>query len=379
MLIITNAKIVMPNKTVNGSVVIENGKIAEIIEVKIRGNNANVIDAKGKYLLPGLIDIHGDDLEKEISPRPSVSFPVDFALINLDRKIAACGITTKLHAIAYFEDELKGRHPVKSKEILKTLNRLRDKLLINNYIHARCEISSDISDILHVIDDPCVKLVSVMDHTPGQGQFRSIEDYKAYHKRVYGLKDEEIERILNRKIGYDRMSNLMRVLDKAYKRGIPVASHDDDTIEKVEFFHSLGVKISEFPVTLEAARRAKELGMVISMGAPNVVRGRSSTGNLSAIEAIKHSSVDMLCSDYSPESMLYVPFILERKKLITLNGAVNLVSLNPARAIGVDDEVGSIEVGKRADIIVVDKIDKIPVAVKTIVNGKVVYTLEVRK
>jgi len=377
MFIITNAKIVMPNTTLNGSVLIENGKIEKITSDKIEGDN--VIDAKGKFLLPGLIDIHGDDLEKEISPRPSVNFPIDFALINLDRKTAACGITTKLHAIAYFEDELKGRHPAKSKEILKTLNRLRDKLLVNNLIHARCEISSDISDILQVIDDPCVKLISIMDHTPGQGQFRSIEDYKAYHKRVYGLKDEEIERILNRKREHDKMSNLRKVLDKAHKTGIPVASHDDDTDKKVEFFHSLGVKISEFPVTLEAAKKAKELGMIISMGAPNVVRGKSSTGNLSAIEAIKHNLVDVLCSDYSAEAMLYAPFILEGKKLMTLNEAVNLVSLNPARAIGIDDEVGSIEPGKRADLIVVDKINEIPVVTKTIVNGKVVCSLEGRK
>jgi len=377
MFIITNAKIVMPNTTLNGSVLIENGKIEKITSDKIEGDN--VIDAKGKFLLPGLIDIHGDDLEKEISPRPSVNFPIDFALINLDRKTAACGITTKLHAIAYFEDELKGRHPAKSKEILKTLNRLRDKLLVNNLIHARSEISSDISDILQVIDDPCVKLISIMDHTPGQGQFRSIEDYKAYHKRVYGLKDEEIERILNRKREHDKMSNLRKVLDKAHKTGIPVASHDDDTDKKVEFFHSLGVKISEFPVTLEAAKKAKELGMIISMGAPNVVRGKSSTGNLSAIEAIKHNLVDVLCSDYSAEAMLYAPFILEGKKLMTLNEAVNLVSLNPARAIGIDDEVGSIEPGKRADLIVVDKINEIPVVTKTIVNGKVVCSLEGRK
>jgi len=141
----------------------------------------------------------------------------------------------------------------------------------------------------------------------------------------------------------------------------------------------LGIEISEFPVTLEAAKKAKELGMIISMGAPNVVRGRSSTGNLSAIEAIKHNLVDVLCSDYSAEAMLYAPFILERKKLMTLNEAVNLVSLNPARAIGMDDEVGSIEPGKQADLIIVDKIDEIPVVTKTIVNGKVVYSLEVRK
>jgi len=374
--IITNARIVTPKKIVEGSLVIKNGKIVEITEENKKSEN--VIDAGGKYLLPGLVDIHGDDLERKISPRPHTNFPIDFALINLDRKTAACGITTKLHAIAYFEDELKGRHPIKSREILNILNKLKDKLLVNNYIHARCEISSDISSILQIIGDPLVKLVSVMDHTPGQGQFKNIEDYKTYHKRIYGLEDYEIEEILDKKKNHNKMTNLRRVLDRAHRFNLPVASHDDDTVEKVEFFYSLGVNISEFPVTLEAAKRAKNLGMFVSMGAPNVVRGKSSLGNLSAIEAIKHGLVDILCSDYYPECMLYAPFILERKGLMSLNEAVNLVSLNPAKAIGIDKEVGSIDIGKRADLIIVDLIDGIPVVEKTIVNGNIVYNSEVK-
>lgn len=376
MLIISNAKIVMPDKIIDGSIAIADGRIDKIAPT-IKGDNT--IDAKGRYILPGLVDLHGDDLEKEINPRPSVSFPIDYALINLDRKTAACGITTKLHAIAYFEDELKGRHPTKSKEILKTINRLKDKLLINNFIHARCEISSDISAILNIIDDPCVKLVSVMDHTPGQGQFRKIEDYIAYHKRAYGLKDNEIEEILRRKNKFDKVDNLMKVLDKSHRAKIPIASHDDDTVEKVKYLHSLGVNISEFPVTLQAAKKAKELGMVISMGAPNVVRGKSSTGNLSATEAIENNLVDIFCSDYYAETMLYAPFILERKGLMKLNEAVNLVSLNPAKALNMDDEIGSIEIGKKANIIMVDRIGDIPVVTKTIVNGKIVYSLELER
>ncbi len=378
MLIISNAKIVMPDKILHGSLIIKNGKIYDITLSSIK-KEKNVIDAEGKFLLPGLIDLHGDDLEKEISPRPSVSFPIDFALINLDRKLAACGVTTKLHAIAYFEDELKGRHPGKSKEILRILNKLKDKLLISHFVHARCEISSDISDILHVLNEPCVKLVSIMDHTPGQGQFRTVEDYKAYHKRVYGLKDEEIEKILNKKRNYNKTENLMKVLDKAHKKRIPIASHDDDTAKKVEFFHSLGITVSEFPVTLEAAKKAKELGMIVSMGAPNVVRGRSSTGNLSAIEAIKHNVVDVLCSDYNTETLLYAPFILEQKNLMPLHKAVNMVSLNPAKAIGMDKDLGSIEIGKIANLIVVDKINGIPVVTTTIFNGKIIYASGVKK
>jgi len=376
-MIITNAKIVTPNEILEGSVVVEDGKITEIVERVTRCNSNDIIDAKSKYLLPGLVDIHGDDLEREINPRPFVRFPIDFALINLDRKTAGCGITTKLHAIAYFEDELKERYAGQSKEILGTINKLKSRLLVNHYVHARCEISSDLSDVLDVIDDSSVKLVSIMDHTFGQGQFKKFEDYKVYHKRVYGLKEDEIEEIVKRKRGCDKIDNLTKILNKTRRNNIPIASHDDDTAEKVDMVHQMDAQISEFPVTLEAAKRAKELKMIVSMGAPNVVRGKSSTGNLSVLEAMREELVDVLCSDYNLASMLYAPFVLAKKGLLRLSEAVNMVSLKPAKAIGMDT-VGSIEVGKRADMVIVDEIDGIPLVLKTIVNGRVVYDVEPR-
>jgi len=166
-------------------------------------------------------------------------------------------------------------------------------------------------------------------------------------------------------------------VNKTRRNSIPIASHDDDTAEKVDVMHQMGTKISEFPVTLEAAKRAKELGMVVSMGAPNVVRGGSSTGNLSAIEVINDGLADVLCSDYSPQSMLYAPFVLAKKGLLRLSEAVNMVSLNPAKAIGMDT-IGSIEVGKRADMVIIDEMDGIPLVLKTIVNGRLIYDVEPR-
>jgi len=233
-MIITNARIVTPDEILEGSVVVEEGKITEIVEGVMRCNSNDIIDAKSKYLLPGLVDIHGDDLEMEINPRPLVRFPLDFALINLDRETAGCGITTKLHAIAYFEDELKERYPDQSKEILGTINKLKSRLMINHYVHARCEISSDLSDVLDVIDDSSVKLVSIMDHTPGQGQFKKFEDYKIYHKRGYGLKEGEIEELVKKKRASDKMHNLKKIVNKSHRNKIPIASHDDDTAEKVD-------------------------------------------------------------------------------------------------------------------------------------------------
>ena len=376
-MIITNAKIVTPDKIIDGCVVVEEGKITEIVEGGMQCTNKDIIDAKGKYLLPGFVDIHGDDLEMEINPRPLVRFPIDFALINLDRETAGCGITTKLHAIAYFEDELKERYSDRSKDILATINKLKSRLMINHYVHARCEISSDLSDVLDVIDDSSVKLVSIMDHTPGQGQFKKFEDYKIYHKRVYGLKEGEIEELVKKKRASDKMHNLKKIVNKSHRNQIPIASHDDDTAEKVDMVHQMGAQISEFPVTLEAAKRAKELDMMVSMGAPNVVRGKSSTGNLSAIDAIQEGLVDVLCSDYNQASMLYAPFVLAKNGLLEVTDAVNMVSLNPAKAIGMDT-VGSIEEGKRADMLIIDEIEGIPLVLKTIVNGRVVYDVEPR-
>jgi alpha-D-ribose 1-methylphosphonate 5-triphosphate diphosphatase len=376
-MIITNAKIVTPDKIIEGSVVVEDGEITEIVEGGMQCTNKDIIDAQGKYLLPGFVDIHGDDLEMEINPRPLVRFPIDFALINLDRETTGCGITTKLHAIAYFEDELKERYSDRSKEIIETINKLKSRLRVNHYVHARCEISSDLSNVLDVIDDSSVKLVSIMDHTPGQGQFKKFEDYKIYHKRVYGLKEGEIEELVKKKRESDKMHNLRKIINKSHRNKIPIASHDDDIAEKVDMVHQMGAQISEFPVTLESAKRAKELDMMVSMGAPNVVRGKSSTGNLSAIAAIQEGLVDVLCSDYNPASMLYAPFVLAKKGLLEVTDAVNMVSLNPAKAIGMNT-VGSIEEGKRADMLIIDEIYGIPFVLKTIVNGWVVYDVEPR-
>lgn len=372
---IINGQVITPDGVIEkGCVEIEDGRITDI-----RDNSSdvydNVIDADGGYVLPGIIDIHGDDLETAISPRPSSRFPVDFALLQLDRRNAVCGITTKLHAIAYFEDELKGRHVGLSKEIAKTIAHCKDGLLTHHFLHVRCEISTDLEDVLEVIESPLVKLVSLMDHTPGQGQFSDPKQYREYHKKIYGLSDAEIDGIIMKKSGYadTNVRNMQEVAKKAQAKGISIASHDDDSSQKVELVYSIGARISEFPVTLDAANRSRELGMTICMGAPNVVLGRSTSGNLSSVQAVTAGLVDVLCSDYNPPSMLYSPFILWRQGMLTLPDAVKMVTLNPAKAVGLDDMTGSIEVGKRADILVVTEQMGIPVVTRTIVNGEVVY------
>ncbi|MGP8329476.1 MAG: phosphonate metabolism protein PhnM [Methanosarcinaceae archaeon] len=372
---ITNGQIITPDGVIeSGCLEIKDGRITGIRD-NLQGTSGNVIDADGGYVMPGIIDIHGDDLETAISPRPSSRFPVDFALLQLDRCNAVCGITTKLHAIAYFEDELKGRHVGLSKEIAKTIVHNESGLLTSHFLHVRCEISTDLEDVLEVIESPLVKLVSLMDHTPGQGQFSDPKQYREYHKRIYGLNDTEIDGIIRKKSGYadTKMRNMREIVRKAQGKGIAIASHDDDSSQKVELVCSIGARISEFPVTLNAANRSRELGMTVCMGAPNLVLGGSTSGNLSSIQAVTAGLVDVLCSDYSPASMLYSPFILWRQGIMPLPDAVKMVTLNPAKAVGMDNMIGSIEVGKRADILVVTEHVGIPVVNRTIVNGKVIY------
>ncbi|MGP8321570.1 MAG: phosphonate metabolism protein PhnM [Methanosarcinaceae archaeon] len=372
---ITNGQVITPDGVIeSGCVKIKDGRITGIGDT-LSGTSGNVIDADGGYVMPGIIDIHGDDLETAISPRPSSRFPIDFALLQLDRCNAVCGITTKLHAIAYFEDELKGRHVGLSKEIAKTIAHNSSRFLTNHYLHVRCEISTDLEDVLEVIKSPLVKLVSLMDHTPGQGQFSDPKKYREYHKRTYGLNDTEIDGIIRKKSGYadTKMRNMREVAREAQGKGISIASHDDDSSQKVELVCSIGAQISEFPVTLNAANRSRELGMTICMGAPNVVLGRSTSGNLSSIQAVTAGLVDVLCSDYNPSSMLYSLFILWRQGILDLPDAVKMVTLNPAKAIGMDNMIGSIEVGKRADILVVTEQVGIPMVTRTIINGEVIY------
>jgi len=372
---IINGKIITPDGVIEkGCVGIEDGRIIDIRDT-LPDTCDNVIDANGGYVMPGIIDIHGDDMETAISPRPSSRFPADFALLQLDRSNAVCGITTKLHAIAYFEDELNGHHVGLSKEIAETIANCRYYLLTNHFLHIRCDISTDLEDVLEVIESPLVKLVSLMDHTTGQGQFSYPEQYKEYHKRIYGLSDAEIDGIIRKKLCYAniKVQNMREVARKALAKWISIASHDDDSSQKVELVHSIGARISEFPVTLDAANRTRELGMTICMGAPNVVLGRSTSGNLSSIQAVAAGLVDVLCSDYNPASMLYSPFILWKQGILTLPDAVKMVTLNPAKAVGMDYATGSIEIGKRADILVVNEQMGIPVVARTIVSGEVVY------
>ncbi len=337
------------------------------------------IDAEGLYVLPGIIDLHSDAIEKEIEPRTGASFPVNLAIFEMDKKLAASGITTMYHSISYSTNRPGGmRNNEVSSEIIREVNRLAPALGVRTRVHARFDITNSkaVPYLERLINDGDIHLLSATDHTPGQGQYR---DLITYAKNSLAMKDmdetekaEHIERRLKAAVPL-HTEYIWRIVSLCQAHGIPVASHDDDTLDKLDLVFSKGITISEFPITMEVAASAAKRGMHILLGAPNIVRGTSTGGNLNAREAIKAGIGDILCSDYSPMSIIHAVYAIESMG-VPLHVAVNMASLNPARAAGISGFTGSIEVGKSADLIIVDPREEVPKVLKTFVEGKEIYS-----
>ncbi len=374
---ITNARVVTPEGVrERASVHVENGRIARIGEGSTQG--IREIDAGGNILFPGFVDMHSDAIEKGIEPRPNTFFPVDIAVFELDKKIASCGITTMYHSLSFAELEVGLRNNNTAAEIIREIHGFRHKLKVNTKIHARFEITDHgaVSFLEGLIRDNQINLFSFMDHSPGQGQFQDVISFKNYYGPVYAKSDAEMDDIIERKLRA-KISHAPRdiahLLDVCREHGIAVASHDDDSREKIHWMKEMEIGMTEFPVNMDAVQTAHELGIRVCLGSPNVVRGRSSSSNLDAREAIRRGYGDILCSDYSPMTMLHAVFTLERLGILSLHKATDMVSLNPARAVGIADHTGSLETGKDADMVLVDRSDGLPRVLKTFVAGREVF------
>ena len=378
-IVIHNATVVTSTGVVeNMSIGIEDGIIVRILEGHLP-RNGNSVDACGNYVLPGFIDMHSDAIEKEIEPRPGAVFPIEVAVFELDKRLAACGVTTIYHSISFADRELGSRSNKRASEIAWKLIDLARSMKVHTKIHARYEITDvDALPFLEALaKESKLDLLSVMDHTPGQGQFKEITTFKNYYGRVHGKNDEEIERLIARKIIAKKIlgdENLKAIISLCRNSHIPLASHDDDTPEKIQWLQRQGITISEFPVTMDAVREAAQQGLAVCFGAPNILRGNSQTGNLSARHAIAEGYGNIICSDYSPMSMLHAVIAMMRCGLKPLHEAVNMASLNPAKALGIADKTGSVEEGKVADLVLVNASDEVPLVIKTLVSGKVVYS-----
>jgi alpha-D-ribose 1-methylphosphonate 5-triphosphate diphosphatase len=312
----------------------------------------------GLVVIPGLIDLHGDMLEREIEPRPTSRFPVEMALDELDKRHVASGITTAYVALSFADfaerdDDL--RLNARMIEIVEAVVSRRDSLSCDTRVHARFEIMNpEAAPLLEtMIAKKQVEMVSLMDHTPGQGQFRDLENYVQYMMKWLKVGRDAAQKELERQMAQPKTwESVQEICRLAKAHSLPIASHDDDTEAKVSLMQELGVTISEFPVSLEAARAAKTHGMHTLMGAPNALRGRSHSGNLSAVDALRCNQLDALSSDYYPAAMLHAAFELARKGVASLQEAINLVSVNPAQAALLTNK-GSLAVGKDADMVVV--------------------------
>lgn len=355
-------------------IVISNGVIEEICA---HCSQEGGLDFGNRLIAPGFIDLHSDAIEKEIEPRPGAHFPVDSALVELDKKLTMAGITTMFHAVAFNDAAISGYRATKlaASVVEKIKKANRTQLRVDNFVHVRFEVTSfeSVAVIKELIQNGSVQMLSVMDHTPGQGQFKSIEKWKKFHLPVYKLSDSEADEIIRqKKRGQGRAFAVVEdLLSFGAGHDLVLLSHDDDTPQKINLLKDMGVTISEFPLDLDVAVYAKQNGIATGMGAPNVVRGLSQSGNVSARVLLTGDACDFLCSDYHPSSMLQAPYIAHQELGISIEKCFDLVTRTPAKLAGLDDR-GEIAPGKIADIIAIEDTD-IPQIILTLKEGSAIY------
>ncbi|ANB76667.1 alpha-D-ribose 1-methylphosphonate 5-triphosphate diphosphatase [Paraburkholderia phytofirmans OLGA172] len=365
-MLIRNARIVTRDEVFTGVMRIEDGAIRDVERGTTSAREAE--DWEGDYLLPGLIELHTDNLEKHLVPRPGVQWNTDAAFVIHDAQVAAAGITTVFDALAIGSRSnvgLRGREMQMQCAASLTRFSERELLRAEHFLHLRCEIAT--ADVVELFDSLCahplLRLASVMDHTPGQRQWHDREQWRRFQERNGKLTDEHVATALvELSVEQERYADAHRreIVTRCKRLGIPVASHDDTLIEHVEQAKAEGIVLAEFPTTRIAAEAAREHGISTIMGAPNIVRGGSHSGNVSALELAKADLLDILSSDYVPSSLMTAVFELVNKAGWTLPRAMATVSAAPARTAGLRDR-GAIEAGLRADFVRVTMLDTLPV------------------
>lgn len=365
--VIGNARIVLADRVIErGWIAFADGRIAEYGE---GDGPSGSEDAAGDLIMPGLVELHTDHLEAHYVPRPKVFWDPMAAVVSYDGQLATSGITTVLDSLRVWREDgaedVDGRAGV----LAKAISSARDANLLraDHFLHLRCEIPmpSVVEEAKELIGRPDVRLISLMDHTPGQRQFRDegkLRDY--YRGKGAGMTDAELDTLFERRFVYQKTytaTNMRQIVSLAHLYEIPLASHDDTTDENVVDAVRDRVSVAEFPTTMEAARGLHEAGIGILMGAPNVVRGGSHSGNIAAVDLAREGLLDILSSDYIPSSLLMAALRLPlHAPAIDLASAVCTVTKTPAEAVGLADR-GEIAVGKRADLIRVHIARDIPV------------------
>lgn len=362
--VLKNARLILADEVVSGSVQFQNGVITDI------STNGSVVgeDMAGDYITPGLVELHTDHLEGHYAPRPKVRWNPIAAVQAHDAQIASSGITTVFDALRVGLDAETEIGIADMRKLAQAIKQgvQDERLRADHFLHLRCEVSADdCLEAFHYFDnEPLVRVVSLMDHAPGQRQFVDLETYKFYYMRKLKTSEEEFRRYCNK-----RMDDSKRNSDKNRKalaeicrsRNIILASHDDATLAHVEEAVEQGIRIAEFPTTEIAAEASKKAGLSVLMGAPNIVRGGSHSGNVAARDLASAGNLDIISSDYIPSSLMQSAFYLsEDVPTVSLPEAIRMISYNPAQTVGLTDR-GEIAMGKRADLVRVKLVDNIPI------------------
>ena len=377
-LVLSNARVILADQDIAcGWVAVANGLIVAVGEGDPAGQAADhVKDLAGDLLLPGLVELHTDHIEAHYVPRPKVYWDPVAAVVSYDGQLATCGITTVLDSLRVWREhgveDVDGQAEILAGAIATA--READLLRIEHFLHLRCELPmpSVVEEARALIGRPDVRLLSLMDHTPGQRQFRDevkLRDY--YRGKSGGMTDAELDVLFARRIAHQAAhadANHRDIVALARNSNTPLASHDDTTPDHVAEAIRDDVAIAEFPTTVEAAQALHAAGIRVLMGAPNLVRGGSHAGNVATAELARIGALDVLSSDYVPASLLMAALHLPRAvPQIALPAAIRMVSKTPAEAIGLRDR-GEIAVGKRSDLIRVRVVGDVP-AVRSVWSG----------
>lgn len=374
-LILTNAHIVLDNTVIHGSLFARNGVICMIDEGPTPSPGA--IDCEGDYIIPGLIEVHTDNLEKHLMPRAGVLWPSLPAVLTHDAQIAAAGITTVFDALSVgdLEEESVRIETLRSTYDAILQGQASGALRADHWIHLRCELAYPrlLEALEPLMHHSSVRLVSLMDHTPGQRQYRDLQQYRKYYSKNHmSWTEEQFADVVKRRTEQQATYSARHehaVLTMARQHNVVLASHDDTDTEQVRHAQHIGVTISEFPTTQEAADAAHAHGLSTVMGAPNMVRGGSHSGNVSALELAHSDRLDMLSSDYVPASLLHGAFLLHTQAGWSMPRAMATVSRNPARALGFEDR-GQLKPGMRADVVRMRAMDGLPIVRHVWVAGQ---------
>jgi alpha-D-ribose 1-methylphosphonate 5-triphosphate diphosphatase len=364
-LLLANARLVTRHDSFLGSLRAVGGRIADVAAGPCAAPGA--IDCEGDWVIPGLVELHTDVLERHAFPRPGVRWPEDAAVVAYDAQLASAGITTTFDslAIGYVIDT--GQRPRDPRPLATAIadTQQRGLLRAEHFLHVRCEIvtAQVLEDFEPFAQHPLVRLVSIMDHTPGQRQFVSLDKYREYYQGKYGLSDAQVAALINSRVADQSRyaaRNRAQIARRCHAHGLTLVSHDDATIAHVEEAAKIGTAIAEFPTTLEAAQAARAYGLAILAGAPNLVCGRSHSGNIAAAELARRGLLDILSSDYVPAALLHAAVLLHAELGLTLPAAIATVTATPAERAGLTDR-GQLTPGRRADLVRLRVVKGLPV------------------